>query len=221
MIRALAVLMLFVGACASAQPAPQARIETNRVFMPGEPSIRIRVPEGASYAGAERFELYGVADCEIHVFVEADADKRVRRLYWVQFEAYLPSRPDHRYDYSGDGNRPMDLWGGRAWVRPGIILTGRASRAGSDTERVRSILRRAGYVEPQDFAHARFVRLLDDPDGTGRGRRELMLIYAEDMASNGATVDDVLDDGQPNARWAPLAEALIGRAQAAFAVEIR
>ena len=217
MTRMFAMLCLFFGACASAQPAPEARVEANGVSRAGDPSLTIRVPDGAVYAGGERFELYGVADCEIHVFVEADSDRRVRRFYWIQFEAYLPSRPDARYDYSGD--RPLDLWGTRAWARPGIILTGRPSRAGSDTERVRAILQRSGYVEPQDFAYVRFVRLLDDPQDNGQGRRELMLIYAEDMASTGATTGDVLVDGRPNERWAPLADALIQRAREAFAVE--
>jgi len=29
--------------------------------------------------------LYGMADCELHAFVEADSQKNVERLYWIQF----------------------------------------------------------------------------------------------------------------------------------------
>lgn len=44
--------------------------------------------------------LYGIADCELHAFVESDNQQNVQRLYWVQFEGYLPSKPElhHAYD---------------------------------------------------------------------------------------------------------------------------
>src|SRR5205085_3757302 len=83
---------------AIAQPAgvagaPVARAEAHRVVHPGD-RLTVRVPRSAAYAGGDHFVLQGVADCEIHVFVEADAGHRVRRLYWIQFEAYLPSEPE-------------------------------------------------------------------------------------------------------------------------------
>jgi hypothetical protein len=178
------------------------------------------VPANATYVGGERFTLYGVADCEIHVFVEADAAKRIQRFYWVQFEAYLPSRPDARYDY-GESDRRMDLWGAAAWVRPFPIDSSRASRAGSDGERVRAILANAGYVAPPHLLGVRMVRLLDDPQGTGYGRRELMLIYAEDLAPSGVAADQLMTDGRPNARFTELAAPMIERAVRAFTVAAR
>jgi hypothetical protein len=33
----------------------------------------------AAYVGANRFVLYGIADCELHAFVESDAHKKVQR----------------------------------------------------------------------------------------------------------------------------------------------
>ena len=59
------------------------------------------------------------------------------------------------------------------------------------------------------------------PQGTGRGRRELMLIYSEDLAPSGARVADLVADGRPNERWAPMEAALIERATRAFRVERR
>jgi len=217
---AMAMMLGMGSASASAQvPATlEGRAEANAVVHPGAPPLRVRVPEGAAYVGGERFNLYGVADCEIHVFVEADADRRIRRFFWVQYESYLPSRPDARYDY-GESDRRMELWGAAAWARSFIIDTGRAPRPGSDTERVREIVTRAGYTAPPYLMAVRLVRLLDDPQGTGYGRRELMLIYAEDMAPSGTTPAEVITDGAPNSRWAPLEGPLIERAAAAFAVE--
>ena len=210
------------GVPAAAQgPQPIAgRVEANRVNHPGAPAVQVQVPAGAVYAGSERFTLYGVADSEIHVFVEADQARRIRRFYWVQFESYLPTRPDARYDY-GESDRRMNLWGEAAWVRPFVADPTRPARAGSDTERVRAILAGAGYIAPPHMLAVRMVRLLDDPEGTGYGRRELRLIYGEDSRPSGATVDQVTTDGRPNERFAAIEGPLVARAAAAFAVEAR
>ena len=60
--------------------------------------MRITVPNSVQYVSAARWDLNDIADAELHVFVDADAQKRVQRLYWIQFEAYLPSNT-HRYNY--------------------------------------------------------------------------------------------------------------------------
>ena len=209
---------LAVAPAAAQVPATlEARIQANWVIRPGEPALTIRVPANAAYVGGERFTLYGVADCEIHVFVEADAARRIQRFYWVQFESYLPSRPDARYDY-GESDRRMDLWGAATWARPVLADTTRTPRAGSDSERVRAILARAGYVAPPHMLALRLVRLLDDPGGTGYGRRELMLIYTEDLAPSGVAADQLTTEGRPNARFTSLEGPLIERAIAAFAI---
>jgi hypothetical protein len=217
------LMLAGLGAIPAAAQVPstlEARIEANRVVRAGDPALTISVPAGATYVGGERFTLYGVADCEIHVFVEADAAKRIQRFYWVQFESYLPSRPDARYDY-GESDRRMDLWGAAAWARPFPIDTSRPSRAGSDGERVRAILANAGYVAPPHLLAVRLIRLLDDPQGTGYGRRELMLIYAEDLAPSGVAADQLTTDGRPNARFTALEVPLLERATTAFAIEAR
>lgn len=209
------------GAAAPAQPAgalgpPAARVEVHKVVHRGE-GVSVRVPGKAAYVGGDRFTLYDVADCEVHVFVESDARRRVRRLYWIQFESYLPSLPERRYNYA-EGNRRMELWGAAAWVRAAPANTSGPGRPGSDRERVLAILERGGFAVPADVLSVRLVRLLDDPAGTGRGRRELMLMYVEDLAPAGLTAADFETGGKPNARWAAVEGPLIARAAAAFRV---
>ena len=204
---------------ADATPAPAARVEGPRVVHAGE-GVAVRVPAAAAYVGSERFTLYGVADAEVHVFAEADARRRVRRLYWIQFESYLPERPELGYDYA-DGNRRMELWGIPTWVRAGPARTDGPVRAGSDREHVTAILARAGYAIPLEAMNVRLVQLLDDPQGTGRGRRELMLIYAEDLTPTGLSVAELAGEDGPGPRWVPLEQPLIDRAAAAFTVEQR
>jgi hypothetical protein len=80
------------------------------------------------------------------------------------------------------------------------------------------MLTRAGYTLPAHMMNVRMVRLLDDVEGRGRGRRELMLIYSEDAASIGKTSDDLRADP---AGWAREQQALIARATKAFNVARR
>jgi hypothetical protein len=202
---------------APAQPVltPVAVVQAHSVTNAGEHVI-VRVPKAATYVGSDRFDLEGIADAEMHVFVEADASKRVKKLYWIQFEHYWPSKPDLTHDYTGD--RRTQHWGTTTWVRTGLGAASEPPRAGSDTEHVRTILERAGYKRPAEMMNVRLVQLLDDPQGTGHGRDELMLIYGEDLAPTGKTLAELTTDGKPNAAWQPLEQPLIDRAVKAFKV---
>ena len=219
------IAMAAVAQATAAEPAagivpatPAAIVSGHMVSHPLD-KVVVHVPAAASYAGAERFNLYGVADAEIHVFVEADADRKVRRLYWIQFESYLPSRPDARYDY-GESDRRAELGAITTWLRATPAPTSATPRAGGDTESVRRILDRAGISVPEEVMSVRMVQLIDDPKGTGYGRRELMIIYSEDLAPTGKTLADLAADGKLNqAAWMPLEQQLIERATQAVRIE--
>ena len=195
---------------------PQAVVQGHTVTHQAS-GLTIRVPKSATYVGAERFDLYGVADAEIQVFAEADKNKRLTKLYWIQFEGYWPSRPELKYDYSD--NRREQHWGTTVWVNAGPSATSKPTRAGSDGEHVRAILKRAGYTPPAEQMNVRMVQILDDPQGTGHGRRELMFIYGEDLAATGKSLADLTTKGEPNANWAPMEKALVERAAKAFSIE--
>lgn len=218
-IPAALIMAALAGAPAGAQvpPTPQAQVAAGLVTHPAE-RITIRLPETAVHVGSERFSLYDVADAEVHVFVEADKERRIRRLYWVQFESYLPSRPELAYDYA-DGNRKIELAGTATWLRAGPASTSGPMRAGSDREHVIGILKRAGIAIPAEVMNVRLVQLLDDPAGTGKGRRELMVIYSEDLAPTGKRLADLMTDDKPNADWAPLERELVGRATESVTIE--
>jgi hypothetical protein len=218
----IAAAMMLAGAqtsVAEAPTAPTARVEAHAVAHPGE-GVTVRVPETATYAGGERFTLYGVADCEIHVFIEADADRRMRRLWWIQFESYLPSKPELSYDYA-EGNTRMMVGGTPTWVRANPVPTTGPMREGSDREAVFRILKRGGYPIPPEVMNVRMVQLLDDPKGSGQGRRELMIIYSENLEPTGKKLADLTTDGKPDARWTAMGQALIERATESVKVERR
>jgi hypothetical protein len=72
---------------------PERKVKGNVIRSAANPKVRVQLPATAHYVGADRWVLYSTADCELHAFVEADNRQKVRKLYWVQFEGYLPSRP--------------------------------------------------------------------------------------------------------------------------------
>ncbi len=143
----------------AAVPAPEREVKSNRLISKSDPAITIEVPRSAVYLGAERWDLYDVADCELHLFVEAYPDKTVKAMYWVQFEAYLPSN-EHTYDYSKDV--PVTFGGRPFWKSSNFGPTNNTPRAGSDGERTRQMLARAGYKLPAERMSVRLVHLLDE-----------------------------------------------------------
>jgi hypothetical protein len=198
---------------------PQAVVR-NHIVTHKASGLTIRVPKSATYVGSDRFDLYGVADAEIQLFAEADRNKKLTKLYWIQFESYWPSLPDKSYNYAGD--RRETHWGNTVWVNSGPGSTSETPRAGGDRAHMQAMLEKAGYKAPPAMAMVRMVQILDDPKGTGHGRRELMFIYAEDLAKAGKTLAEVTDaKGETTKAWEPLDKPLVRRATSAFQVERR
>lgn len=224
MLRPLCLLAAILTADASASSGsaepvspPAAVVRGHSVSHPVA-HLSVRVPKSATYVGSDRFDLYGVADAEIEVFAEADRSKRLTKFYWIQFESYWPDKPKLTHDYTSDHRDHH--WGTTVWVNEGPSSTSETPRPGSDTEHVRSLLKRAGYMIPPEMANVRMVQLLDDPKGTGHGRHELKFIYAEDLGSTGKSLAELTDSkGDTNATWEPIGQALVKRALNAFAVE--
>lgn len=87
--------------------------------------------------------------------------------------------------------------------------------------RVMRILARRGYTLPIEMLSVRLVQILDDPAGTGRGRKELMLIYAEDLAPTGKTFAELVANDAVTPAFRPFEKPLIDRAVAAFSITRR
>jgi hypothetical protein len=188
----------------AAAKAPEREVKGNRLISKSDPAITIKVPKSAKYLGVERWDLYDVADCELHLFVDLNKDNTLKALYWIQFEGYLPTN-EHTYDYSKD--EPVTFAGRQFWKRANFGPTNNVPRAGSDGERVRMMLARAGYQLPAEFMNVRLVHLLDDTR-----RKELMFIYAEDLAPTGYTVAQLMDGKERRPEWKAVEQGLVDRA---------
>jgi hypothetical protein len=199
-----AVALLLFTTAVAADKAPERKVEGTTITSARDPAITINLPSTAQYLGADRWDLYGICDAELHLFVEADAQKRVQRLYWVQFESYLPDNTHvYAYPFTETVTHAGRLFDVTAVFGP----TGSPVRAGSDSEHMRAMLARGGYTMPAESMNVRLVNLLDDAK-----RKELMFIYAEDLALSDASAEELNKSGNGD-RWSTLKAQLIERAR--------
>jgi len=197
---------------ASQTAVPERKVERNAIYSARDPNVRVQFPLSAQYLGADRWNLYDIADCELHAFVDSDAQKSVQRLYWVQFEGYLPSKPDLAHQY--DSPRHTTIGGldfyVDTWVRPKDAKT----QKGSDRQHIEELIRSKDFNMPAGMMYVRLVHLLDE-----RKRKELMIIYGEDLAPTGFSAADLSQGGKAFGQWPAIEKGLLERAEKKIAIQ--
>ncbi len=138
--------------------------------------------------------------------LDVDAQKNVQRLYWVQFEGYLPTRPELKHKY--DSPRHADIGGMDFYVDTWVRTKDAETRPGSDVEHIVALIRAKGYLMPDAMMYVRLVHLLDE-----QKRKELMIIYGEDAAQSGLTAAELQPGGKAHDRWPTIAKGLLERAE--------
>ncbi|HWX16199.1 MAG TPA: hypothetical protein VNY07_06400 [Chthoniobacterales bacterium] len=203
-----------IGCLAFAANAPERKVENNNVIISErDPKVRIELPKSVQYVGADRWVLYDIADCELHAFVEADKHQNVQRLYWIQFESYLPSKPDLHHTY--DSPRHATIGGLDFYVDTWVKLTNEKITPGSDEEHIQTLIHRKGFKLPARMMSVRLVHLLDEPK-----RKELMFIYAEDVAPTGFAAADLKKGGRAHDQGPAIEKSLIERAERKIKIEL-
>jgi hypothetical protein len=199
---------------------PERKVAGNVITSERHPAVRIELPKAAHYLGADRWILYGIADCELHAWVEtAEADaqknarpKNARRLYWVQFESYLPSRPDLHHTY--DSPKHSTIGGMDFYVDSWVRTKDAKADTGSDREHIDALVRAKGYPKLDEMMYVRLVHLLDKEK-----RKELMIIYGEYLAPTGFTAAELSEGGKAHDQWQGIADALLERAKRDVSIE--
>jgi hypothetical protein len=192
--------------------APERKVEPSAVLSARDPNVRVRFPQSAQYVGADRWNLYDIADCELHAFVDSDAQKNVQRLYWVQFEGYLPSKPDLAHQY--DSPRHTSVGGLDFYVDTWVRSKDEQTQPGSDRQHVEELIRCNGFNMPAGMMYLRLVHLLDE-----RKRKELMIIYGEDLSPTGFSAADLSKGGKAFGQWPAIERGLLERAGKKIAIQ--
>ena len=213
MVKSVIAVGLVLGSFAAQGVSPERKVlGGNVVASERDPRVRVRLPREVQYVGADRWVLYGMADCELHAFVDVDAQKNVQRLYWVQFEGYLPTRPELKHTY--DSPKHANLGGMDFYVDTWVRTKDAETQPGSDLEHILALIAAKGYRMPEGMMYVRLVHLLDE-----QKRKELMIIYGEDVARSGFSAAELQPGGKANDRWPRIAEGLLEKAENKVVVE--
>lgn len=171
-----------------------------------DPAATLRFDPAYRYLGGQKFILYGVADTEQHFFVETTADDKLESVYWVQYEAYLPNKS---YTYNYDDS-PLQVTLGdyvfQTDTEAFAFDPDRKRRRGTDGAMARQFLASKGYSYPSEVAYARLVYLTD-----AARKKELMIIFMDDLARYGLTAAELQEDGAHEARWPEVEKAHLER----------
>ena len=187
---------------AAQSSAPERKVERNSIYSAHDPNVRVHFPASVQYVGADRWNLYDIADCELHAFVDSDAQKIVQRLYWVQFEGYLPSKPDLAHQY--DSPRHAAIGGLDFYIDTWVRAKDAETQKGSDRQHIEDLIRSKGFNMPAGMMYVRLVHLLDE-----RKRKELMIIYGEDLAPTGFSAADLSESGRAFGQWPAIEKDLL------------
>jgi hypothetical protein len=203
----IAAVAFIPSLCASNDETEQVRKVNGQTLTSTHlPAVRIKFDKSFKYVGNQSFVLYDVANTEQHFFVDADKQGRIKRMYWVQFEGYLPSNT-HAYDYKATKTVKV---GGLNFIADAQArnISGNPGRADSDGSRARAFLQSKGYrMASDEVLWQRLVHLIDESK-----RNELMIIYLEDLSGMGLTAADLAPQGSAASRWDEISKGLLERA---------
>ena len=166
------------------EPGQIRRVKHQVLISTYLPSIRVRFERRFKYVGSQKFILYDRAQVEQHFFVEADNQQRIKGMYMVQFEGYLPNI-NATYDYPA--TQTVNLEGHIYIVNAESIPNVSAAvkqNPQSDVARAASFLEGKGYRVSESIRFQRLVRLVDEAK-----RNEFILLYVEDTGT-GASAEN-------------------------------
>jgi len=175
------------------------------------PAIAIQIDPEFRYAGSTSFILYEIARVEQHHFAVADAERRVIRQLWFQFEGYLENN-SRTYKYSGMDALSLNSFDFLHDAHPMNVEEAYEERPASDFAHVVDFLSEKGFRLTGDFVFHRMVWLDADL------RNELMIIYLESLNLTGYRLSDIAEGGPAAAEWSALFQALQERSRSSFKI---
>lgn len=200
-------ILVALSAIATDRGLAQTRPVRGQILISTQlPSVSLEFEKPFKYVGGHSFVLYEVANAEQHFFVDADKEGRIKRMYWVQFEGYLPSN-SHVYDYQA--TKVVNI-GGLDFIADANVRNIKANpgRPDSDGNRARAFLVSKGYrLGSDEVMTQRLVHLADSEK-----RNELMIIYLEDLSARKLTAADFAPGGKAANEWKDISKGLLERA---------
>jgi ketosteroid isomerase-like protein len=186
-------------------------VNKNKIVSLENPPVRIEVDEQLQNVGILNFILKESARVERYVYASHDENKRIRRLFIAQFEAFLPGVEG---GYTFRVVNPTRLGNFDYQTDVGVYNFAEriAANPGAEPEVTKALFDRSGLKVDDDYLVARYARITD----ALHKRHELILFYFENLRDLGFTRAQL----EPNGNRTPEAENLYrefaGRAVRSF-----
>jgi hypothetical protein len=194
------------------QAADRKVVNNNIMISDRDPKIRIELPTSVWYVGVDRFVVHDTGECELYGFVQTDDEKNVQRLYWIQFQDYLASKPE--VDREDDSDRHVTIGAFRFSVASWAKRTNENIAAGSDEDHLVALILAQGYKMPGGMVFLRLIHLSDE-----KKPKELMITYCEDIKRIGFAAADLKKGGKAESLWRTLEGDLLLRAWQEMKIE--
>jgi hypothetical protein len=190
----------------------QRRVKGRTLTSDALPPIKINFDKVFKYVGSQSFILYSSAQVEQYFFIAANKG-RIKRMFMVQFEGYLPDNT-HTYNYNLDNTvklGELDFMYDTSVVN---VPAFRKQYPDSDAGRAAAFLEGKRYqLEGEDIVYQRFVRLVDEAR-----RNELLIIYYENLSGTGLTAADLTEKGRASGQREKVFQEVMQRALKNFTV---
>lgn len=188
-------------------------VSKNKIVSLENPIVRIEVDEQLPHVGILNWILKNVAQVERYVYASHDAEKRIRRLFIAQFEAYLP---DVKGGYTFEVKNPTRLGDFDYQTDIGVYNFAEriAANPGAEPEVTKALFDQNGLKVDDDYLVARYARITDAVDK----RRELILFYFENLRDSGFTRAQLEANGKPTPEGEKLFREFATRAARSFKI---
>ncbi|HEX8736645.1 MAG TPA: nuclear transport factor 2 family protein [Pyrinomonadaceae bacterium] len=188
-------------------------VNKNKILSLENPFVRIEVDEQLQNVGILNWILKNVARVERYVYATHDGDKRIRRLFIAQFEAYLPGV---KGAYTFEVKNPTRLGNFDYQTDIGVYNFAEriAANPGAEPEVTKALFDQNGLKVDDDYLVARYARITDAVDK----RHELILFYFENLRDLGFTRAQLESGGKPTPEAEKLFREFADRAARSFKV---
>jgi len=204
-IQVLAFLLLL------ADPQPLRTVEHNVITSAAKPAIQIKVSDELRYLGSFPFTIANVAGGERHVWIKAGKDKRVTKMFILQFEGYFADN-ENRYNYKP---RNVTKLGANEYNANGFFYDDteyHRQRPGNEAELTRKFVEAKAYKLDAEQILYRFYRSLPEDH-----KNEFLIFYIEPMKELGISMKETTENQQTD-REKEIVAAARERALKAFVV---
>ena len=161
-----------------------SRVESNTFISSDNPDIRVNVDTKFKYIGSLPFAIEKVARGNRYIFVQANPEKHIQRMFIIQQEGFVPSSDEiYRYKITtpaklgiSDYQHSVILYDNDANIR---------EEPGKEADLTKRFLADQGYVLEPELVMSRFARSADS-----ERKHEIIFFCFENLSSYRHKLED-------------------------------